>query len=99
MAAVPVWCLTDFFPGIGRRAIGDGSPRAFVRRPALMTTLKAAGLVESSAHTVIRCEVENTSVSGSYRHRATIILSLVPEGSMVIIGNILCRLDDSDYQE
>ena len=70
-------------------------PHAAVRRADLTVILRAGGLVESSLRTVIRCELEN--LGG--KRLATTILDLVPAGSIVKKGDVLCRLDASEYEE
>jgi HlyD family secretion protein len=69
------------------------------RRTELAVSLRAAGQVESSVQTIIRCEVEN--VTGKRRNQAgaTTILSLVPEGTKARAGDVLCCLDASEYEE
>jgi len=52
-------------------------------------------VVESSLRTVIRCELENPSG----RRSATTILELLPDGSTVKKGAVLCRLDASEHEE
>jgi HlyD family secretion protein len=73
--------------------------RVAVRRSELAVTLRAAGQVESSAQTLIRCELENIKGYRGKKAGATTILSLVPEGTRVRAGDLLCRLDASDYEE
>ena len=74
-------------------------PRVAARRTDLAVTLRAAGQVESSVQTTIRCELEN--ITGKRRNKAgaTTILSLVPEGTRARAGDVLCRLDPSEYEE
>jgi HlyD family secretion protein len=74
-----------------------GSARA--RRMELRVTIRAAGQVESAVQTLIRCEVENIKGKGGFRAGATAILSLVEEGTRVHSGDVLCRLDQSEYEE
>jgi HlyD family secretion protein len=63
--------------------------------------MRAAGSVESSVQTVIRCEVEN--IKGKHgsgiRNGATTIISLIDEGTRARAGDVLCRLDQSEYEE
>jgi len=62
-----------------------------------------AGLVESSDSTIIECELQtlDAGVSGKRLSAggASTILSLIPEGVTVKEGDVLCRLDSSDYEE
>jgi len=80
-----------------RYVIGD------VRRADLFPTLSASGRVESGKRTVIKCELENVAV-GVRGQRimaggASILLSVIPEGSQVKRGDVLAVLDSSDYEE
>lgn len=74
-----------------------------VQKLDLNITLTAGGRVESSESTVIQCELENLAVSvrgnGLSANGSSTILSVVPDGSVVKKGDILCVLDSSDYEE
>lgn len=78
-------------------------PRARVRRATLHATVRAPGRVESSRRTLIECETEALVFSGQrgsfVANGSTTILSLIPDGSTVAKGDVLCELDSSDYQE
>jgi HlyD family secretion protein len=69
------------------------------RRSDLAVSVRAAGQVESSVQTLVRCEVENISGLHGTKAGATTIVSLVPEGTRVRAGDVLCRLDASEYEE
>jgi HlyD family secretion protein len=76
---------------------------ANVRRTDLYPELTASGRVESSKRTVVECELENISI-GVLGERltaggASVLLSIVPEGSVVQKGDVLAVLDASDYEE
>jgi HlyD family secretion protein len=76
---------------------------ANVRRTDLHPALTASGRVESSKRTVIECELENISI-GVLGERltaggASVLLSIVPDGSIVRRGDVLAVLDASDYEE
>ncbi len=80
-----------------RYLVGD------VCRSDLFPTLSASGRVESGKRTVIKCELENVTV-GVRGQRimaggASILLSVIPEGSQVKRGDVLAVLDSSDYEE
>jgi len=80
-----------------RYLVGD------VRRTDLFPTLSASGRIESGKRTVIKCELENVTV-GVRGQRimaggASILLSVIPEGSQVKQGDVLAVLDSSDYEE
>ena len=86
-----------------RSGLVDDLPRQLVSRTDLSTVLTAAGRVESSSKTTISCELERLEIqtgghSISSNGSAT-ILEIIPEGTQVEKGDILCRLDSSDYEE
>ena len=69
---------------------------ALVRRTDLNVTLVAAGRVTSADKTIIECELEATM---GMSWGSSTILSLVPEGTMVSKGDVLCSLDSARYEE
>ena len=80
----------------------EGMPRFAVRRASLSPVVRAAGQVESSHQTLIECEIENLSFSNGGQKLSAgnpTILELIPEGSLVKRGDVLCRLDSSDFEE
>jgi HlyD family secretion protein len=78
-------------------------PKATVHRADLWVSVTTGGMVESSDRTVIECELENmdAGVNGQrlLAGGASTILSLVPQGTSVKKGDVLCRLDSSAYEE
>ena len=85
------------------RPTADRYALASVRRTDLFPALTAGGRVESSTRTVIQCELENITI-GVLGQRlwaggSSVLLSIVPEGSMVHRGDILAVLDASEYEE
>ena len=70
---------------------------ASVRRTDLYPALTASGRVESSMRTVIQCELENITIGVQgqrlWAGGSSVLLSIVPEGSMVHRGDILAVLD------
>ena len=74
-----------------------------VRRADLFPTLTASGRVESSKRTIIECELENVAVGVRGQRLAaggaSVLLSVVPEGTTVKRGDVLAVLDSSDYEE
>ena len=72
-------------------------------RTDLYPALTASGRVESSSRTVVECELENITI-GVLGERlwaggSSVLLSIVPEGSMVHKGDVLAVLDASEYEE
>ncbi len=74
-----------------------------VRRADLFPTVTASGRVESSKRTVIECELENIAIGVRGQRLASggasILLSVIPEGSVVKHGDVLAVLDSSEYEE
>jgi HlyD family secretion protein len=78
-------------------------PRSVVRRADLRMYLTAPGQVESSKKTQIICELENLQIR-SQGHESNVggsstILRIIPDGSLVKEGDLLCQLDASSYEE
>jgi HlyD family secretion protein len=74
-----------------------------VRRTDMHVTLTTGGKVESSERTLIECELERLELSVKGQAMvgggASTVLSVVPDGTMVKAGEVLCRLDSSEYEE
>ena len=74
-----------------------------VRHADLDVTVSASGRVESANRTVIECELEAMEVrvrgQGNGAGGSSTVLSLVPEGTEVKKGDVLCTLDSSEYEE
>ncbi len=85
------------------RPVSERYDLANVRRMDLYPALTASGRVESSKRTLIECELEDITI-GVMGQRiwaggASILLSVIPEGSLVRRGDVLAVLDSSDYEE
>ena len=92
-------------PGLGgrKRLSAEKYALAAVSRAELYPTIRTSGRVESSKRTVIECELENITI-GIQGQRlsaggAALLLSIVPEGTVVRRGDILAELDSSEYEE
>ncbi|WP_165219244.1 efflux RND transporter periplasmic adaptor subunit [Aquisphaera insulae] len=76
---------------------------AAVKRGDLFPSMTASGRVESSVRTVVECELENITIGVLGQPLsaggASVLLSIVPEGTMVKKGDVLATLDSSDYEE
>ena len=74
-----------------------------VKRTDLFPTVTASGRVESSKRTVIECELEDVAVGVRGQRLAaggaSVLLSVVPEGTTVKRGDVLAVLDSSDFEE
>ncbi len=81
----------------------DRFPITAVRRADLHPTLKAGGQLESAKRTIIECRLENFSagVQGQriYAGGSSVLLQIIPEGTVVKKGDVLAVLDSSDYEE
>jgi HlyD family secretion protein len=95
-------------PSLLKRLLRQNAPIAAlhtapVRRTDLTVTMTTSGRVESSERTIIECQLEpmDVGVRGMRLGAggASTILSVVPEGSTVKEGDVLCVLDSSDYEE
>jgi HlyD family secretion protein len=86
-----------------RKPTGERYQSAGVRRADLFPTLLASGRVESSKRTVIECKLENIAVGVRGQRLAaggaSVLLSVIPEGSLVKRGDVLAVLDSADYEE
>jgi len=65
--------------------------------------MTASGRVESSKRTVIECQLENIAVGVRGQTLAaggaSVLLSVIPDGSIVKRGDVLAVIDSSDYEE
>jgi HlyD family secretion protein len=80
----------------------DALLTATVKKADVNEEIVAPGRIASAQSTEIRCTLEKLdsgASGGTLVNGASTILSLVPEGSMVKKGDILCELDSSAYQE
>jgi HlyD family secretion protein len=90
----------------------EGIPTAKVRRTILEGEVLASGHVASSNSTEIRCTLEQLKGPGPGQGQGqgqgqdqgqgggtSTILSLIPDGSTVKEGDVLCELDASEYEE
>jgi len=86
-----------------RKSPGERFVTTGVRRADLFPTLTASGRVESSKRTVIECQLQNIAVGVRGQSlaagEASVLLSVIPEGSIVKRGDVLAVLDSSDYEE
>jgi HlyD family secretion protein len=74
-----------------------------VHRADLFPIRLASGRVESGKRTIIECRLENIAVGVRGQrltaNGASVLLSVIPEGSVVKRGDVLAELDSSDYEE
>lgn len=74
-----------------------------VRRSTMEMTLRAGGELNSAKNTLIECELESFSVYSSGARSSSdgtsVITSVIPQGTLVKKGDVLCTLDASEYEE
>jgi HlyD family secretion protein len=65
--------------------------------------VSASGTAQSSQQTVVRCQLENLRIRSRRQSfvvgGASTILEIVPNGTTVKKGDMLCRLDASEYED
>src|SRR4051794_502446 len=100
LATVLATVLPALIPFGWPRASRADIPTVAVRRTDLQAVVKAGGRLESSHSTEIRCTLERLAVPGKSlpAGEASMIISVIPEGTTVKRGDILCEMDSSDYQ-
>jgi HlyD family secretion protein len=78
-------------------------PTTTVRRADLNVTLTTGGKVESKSRTKIEVELARVGVSvtgqGMTSGGVSTVLSVIPDGTKVREGDVLCELDASEYVE
>ncbi|MGE3820965.1 MAG: efflux RND transporter periplasmic adaptor subunit [Isosphaeraceae bacterium] len=104
LAAVIGGSTTDAFDSLLSGFAPEDPPRvATVRRMNLDATLVAGGILESATKTLIECELEglvaNAGGSSISMNGSSTIIEIVADGTDVKKGDVLCRLDDSGYEE
>lgn len=67
------------------------------------STVNAPGEIQSVNNTLVECEIDRLSLSTRSRSivsgGSTTILKIVPDGSYVKKGDLLCQLDSREYEE
>lgn len=100
-AGVGMWAFRSF-DRMGRANPGDDrARRATVRRADVYSSLKTFGELASARNTLIEFEIERMSgsESNSGASRYSTLTTVVPEGTYVQQGDVLCEVDSSSYQE
>jgi HlyD family secretion protein len=96
-------CSAAYFIPFRKPQRWEGLSSAAVRRVSFDVCATAGGVAQSSQQKVVKCQLENLRIRSSRRNffagGASTILEIVPNGTMVKKGDVLCRLDASDYQE
>ncbi len=96
-------CSAAYFTPFRKAQGWERLPSAAVRRVSFDVCVTASGVAQSSQQKVVKCQLENLRIRSSRRNffigGASTILEIVPNGTTVKKGDVLCRLDTSDYQE
>jgi HlyD family secretion protein len=78
-------------------------PNAVVRRASFDVCITSSGVAQSSQQTVVKCRLENLRIRSRggafFTGGASTILEIVPNGINVKKGDVLCRLDASEYAD
>ena len=97
--------MTTFSSSTANRGSARSAPdgiidTVIVRRMDLDTTLLAGGDLMSAKLTSVTCEVEDLDRGeDGGGELGTLILSIVPNGTVVKKGDVLCVLDSSGFAE
>ncbi len=78
-----------FLPGMSRGASDDMPMLHVVEKSEFVHDITERGSVESASNIEVRCEVQAQNSAG------TRILEIVPEGTNVKAGDVICKLDSS----
>lgn len=91
------------WPWVDSRSLGEKYRFAPVSRTVLKESLSVGGRLESAKRTVIECELENIRIGVRGQSLsaggASVLLSVVPDGTFVDRGDVLAQLDSSEYEE
>jgi len=94
---------SDWLFGNGPRPLAERYQFAPVSRTVLGGSMTAMGTLQSSKRTVIECELENIAIGVAGRRLAaggaSILIDVIPDGSLVKKGDVLAQLDSSEYEE
>lgn len=74
-------------------------PRVEVVRADLRPSVVAAGTIDTGQKTIVECDLEPHFSPTSRATGISTIIELIPDGTMVTKGQMLARLDASDYEE
>ena len=68
-----------------------------------MTAISASGVAQCPQQTVVKCQLENLRIRSRggafFAGGASTILEIIPNGTTVKKGDVLCTLDASEYEE
>jgi HlyD family secretion protein len=91
----------ETWPWVDQRTFRERFEFHRVGRTTLGPIQSAPGRVESSQRTMLRCEMENLTGTGSSAGGggATTLIWMLPEGTKVKSGEVVARLDAATYEE
>jgi HlyD family secretion protein len=102
IALVAACSACYFIPMRAAPPAWEGVPRAVVRRVSFDVLVTASAVAQSSQQTVVKCQLENLRIRSRggafYTGGASTILEIIPNGTNVKKGDVLCRLDASQPQ-
>jgi HlyD family secretion protein len=103
ISLLSVCAAFHFNPAQTEQFIPGSLPSAAVRRVSFDVCLTASGVSQSSQQTTVKCQLENLQIrkrGGAFSvGGASTILEIIPNGSMVKKGDVLCTLDASEYED
>jgi HlyD family secretion protein len=103
IAVIAACSACYFVPMRKARPAWEGLPRAAVRRVSFDVLVTASAVAQSSQQTVVKCRLENLRIrkrgGAFFVGGASTILEIIPNGTTVKKGDVLCRLDASEYED
>jgi HlyD family secretion protein len=90
---------SETWPWADRRPLFERYRIGHVSRGDLLPILNASGRLESSKRTIIRCQIENITGSGSPSGGASTLLTVLPQGTPVEKGEVLATFDGSAFED
>jgi HlyD family secretion protein len=92
-----------FIPMLKAQRNWEDLPRAAVQRVSFDDCETASGVVQCPQQTEVKCQLENLRIRSRrgtlFAGGASTILEIVPNGTTVKKGDVLCRLDASEYED
>ncbi len=92
-----------FIPMLKAHRNWEDLPWAAVQRVSFDDWEIASGVVQCPQQTVVKCQLENLRIRSRrgaiFTGGASTILEIVPNGTTVKKGDVLCRLDASEYED
>jgi HlyD family secretion protein len=82
-----------------RRAKAEPLPVGRVERADLELTLVVGGEIEGGKSTIVECDLQNLPGPDGRASAGMTIIELIPDGTPVKKGDVLCRFDSSNYVE